>query len=237
MKVILIVLAVSFSIIYTNIQCLAQVEEADQTLIFQPYADGMIETKSLPPATIEGNFYIEDSWQVGDIMLKDRQTLTQTPLKYDLEHNVMEIYTKQGVKILYSDKINQFSWVNTSGLTQRYVNTDRFSAEDIVLSGFFEIITEGKFTLVSKNNIEYIEPNYSEMHDAGNINGRYVHSVKLYYIDNNEVYKVPRSKKAFLKIFGSQASEISSFIKEEKYGHKDRYHLRKIFEFYNALPA
>lgn len=237
MKVISIFLAIIVSLFFTYRQSLAQAEEADQTLIYQPFAGGLMETKALPPATIEGNYYMEDSWQVGDVMLKDGQALQQIPLKYDLEHNILEIYSKHGVKILYSDKIDQFSWVNTSGLSQHYVNTNRFSSEDKVLPGFYEIITEGKYALASKNNIEYIEPNYSEMHDAGNKNGRYIHSIKFYYIANNEAFKIPKSKKAFLKLFGSRSLEISSFMKEHKYGHKDRYHLRKIFEFYNSLPA
>ncbi len=237
MKVISIITVVFFSILYTSLQCDAQVQEADQTLIYQPYSGGLMETKSLPPATIEGNYYMQDSWQVGDVMLTDGETLQQTPLKYDLEHNIMEIYTKRGVKIIYSDKINQFSWVNRSGLTQRYVNTDRFESEEKMQSGFFEIITEGKYTLVSKNNIEYVEPNYSEIHDAGNKNGRYVHSEGYYYIISLFSHKLPKGKKSFLKIFGTEASEIASYMKENKFGHKDRYHLRKIFEFYNSLPA
>ena len=237
MKVISIITLVFFFILYTSLQCDAQVQEADQTLIYQPYSGGLMETKSLPPATIEGNYYMQDSWQVGDVMLTDGETLQQTPLKYDLEHNIMEIYTKRGVKIIYADKINQFSWVNRSGLTQRYVNKDRFESEETIPSGFFEIVTEGKYTLVSKNNIEYIEPNYSEIHDAGNKNGRYIHSNKFYYLANEKAFKLPKSKKSLLKIFGNHASDISSYMKENKYGHKDRYHLRKIFEFYNSLPA
>ncbi len=237
MKVISLISAIFFFTLYTSLQCNAQVAEADQTLIYQPYAGGLMETKSLPPATIEGNYYMQDSWQVGDVMFTDGQTLQQTPLKYDLEHNIMEIYTKRGVKIIYSDKINQFAWVNRSGLTQRYVNSDRFESEKKIPPGFFEIITEGKYTLVSKNNIEYIEPNYSEIHDAGNKNGRYVHSEDYYYIIGIHSHKLPKGKKPFLKIFGSEAPEIASYMKQNKFGHKDRYHLRKIFEHYNSLHA
>ncbi len=232
-KALLFVLTII--IILSGKVCLAQVEEADQTLIFQPFPTGMIETKSLPPATVEGTYYLDNDWQVGDILLKDGQAIKQTPLKYDLEHNTMEIYTKQGVKILYSDKIKQFSWTNTHGISQRYVNTDLFKTDEDIPAGFFEIITEGPYTLVNKKNIEYIKPNYSEIHDAGNKNGRYVHSDKYYYITNNKVFKLPKGKNAFLSIFGDKSAKVAAFMKENKFGHKDQYQLRKIFEYYNSL--
>ncbi len=225
------------ALLLTNIYCRAQVEEADQTLIFQPFPTGMIETKSLPPATIEGTYYIEDSWQVGNILLKDDNTVKQTPLKYDLEHNTMEIYTKRGVKILYSDRIKQFSWTNTHGITQYFVNTDIFESNEDIPAGFFEIITEGPYTLVDKKDIKYIEPNYSEIHDAGNKNGRYVHADKFYYITGNKVFTIPKGKKSFLSIFGDKSAKIAAYMKENRFGHKDRYHLRKIFEYYNSLQT
>ena len=230
-----IFLFVTIAILLTNVICNAQVEEADQTLIFQPFPTGMIETKSLPPATIEGTYYLEESWQVGDIFLKDGNALKRTPLKYDLEHNTMEIYTKRGVKILYSDKIKQFSWTNTHGITQHYVNTDLFESKEDIPAGFFEIITEGHYSLVNKKDIEYVKPNYSEIHDAGNKNGRYVHSDKYFYIVGNKVYKLPKSKKSFLGIFGDKSAKVAAYMKENKFGHKDQYELRKIFEYYNSL--
>lgn len=237
MKTWAFVFVTSLLILYFNLFCIAQVEEADQNLIFQPFAGGLVETRGLPPATVEGNFYIENTWQVGDIMLKDGKILKQTPIKYDLEHNTMEIYTKQGVKTLYSDKIKQFSWVNTTGLTQNYINVDIFDSNDDITAGFFEIIVLGKYTLVKKNGVEYIESNYSEIHDAGNRNGRYAHTEKYYYITGNEVNKLPKGKKAFMEIFDTKRSEITTFMKENKFGHKEQYHLRKIFEYYNSLQT
>jgi hypothetical protein len=76
-----IFLVTTIAIFSTNVICQAQVEEADQTLIYQPFPTGMIETKSLPPATIKGTYYLEDSWQVGDVFLKDGHALKKTPLK------------------------------------------------------------------------------------------------------------------------------------------------------------
>lgn len=215
----------------------AQVEEADQTLIFQPFAGGLVETKSLPPATVTGSLFLDDNWQTGNILLKNGGVLKQVPLKYNLESNELLVETSSGVKSVYSDKIKQFSWISAiDGQPRHFVNVDNFTSDSELGAGFFEILIEGPYTLASKASLKYYKPNYNAMYDAGNQDGRFSKTEHLYYIVNGKtVHPVPKKKKLFFSIFGDKKGQVESYMKEYKYNNKDKFDLVRIFNYYNSL--
>ena len=218
--------------------CFSQIEEIEGRLLRPTHPGGIVETSELPPPKIQGSNYIYDAWKLGNITLKDNKSIKNIPLKYDLTQNILELSTDKGIKVIYSERIDFFEWLSDNGTYEIYANANLFKCSVDLPTGFFEIILDGKLVLVAKKQIEYIAPHYNQALDAGNEDGRYLSKEIYYYIDQqNNAIKIPRKKKEFYKIFGNNSAELESYVKEKKYGIKDRYALKKIFEFHNSLVS
>ncbi len=105
--------------------------------------------------------------------------------------------------------------------------------------GFFKILAnKGNAFLLTRQFIKFTpekkpKSNFEILKPAKFERKKDVHYIKL----NNQdiVIELPTRKSKFLKVFGSKANSIKSFIKKEKLGIKKNEDLIKIFNFYNSL--
>jgi hypothetical protein len=191
----------------------------------------------LEPGRVIGNTYLSTDWKMTTLLLYDGGKMIEAyPARYEIESDQFEIKTSSGVKVLNGTKVNSFVWVDS--LTQfphYFVNGKDLSNEDgIALSGFFEVLTEGSLSLLSKIKITVKDPTYNAQLDMGNRDTRLNKKTILYYFDRHVVRELPPSKKRLLPIFGEHASEVEDFIKVNKLSLNEAAHLRAIFENYNA---
>lgn len=224
--------------IIVNFSAFSQIEERDGRILSPTFPGGIVEVSGLPPASTEGTTYIYDSWNLGSVALKSQQSLKNIPIRYDLYNNYLEISSDKGIKVIYSEKIKYFEWLNSLGKTEIYYNVDAFKSDEEISGSFFEIIINGKLILTALKEVEYVSPHYNQALDAGHEEARYISKENFYYIDEERTAtKIPRKKKEFYKIFGDSNVEMESYIKSKKFSIKERYALKKIFEHYNSLNS
>lgn len=216
----------------------AQIENREGRILSPTFPGGIVEISELPPPKTKGSTYIYDTWNLGSIALKSEKSVRNIPLKYDLYNNYLEVSSDKGIKVIYSEKIKYFEWLNAAGKTETFYNVDEFSTAEEINGSFFEVLHGGKFILAAIKEIDYVSPHYNQALDAGNEEGRYVTKEKFYYIDqNNFARKIPKKKKNFYKIFGDTATDIETYMKSKNYGLKDKYELIKIFEYCDRLES
>ena len=214
----------------------SQIEEIEGRLLRPTHPGGIVEISELPPPKVIGSNYIYDAWKLGSVTLSDNKSIENIPLKYDLKQNILEVSTDSGIKVIYSERIDFFEWLTDNGTKEVFANAELFKCDVDLPTGFFEIIFEGKLILAAKKQVEYVSPHYNQALDAGNPDGRLITSETFFYIDErNNALQLPKRKKEFYTIFGTHAQEITTYMKSNNFGIKNRYDLKKIFGYYNAL--
>ena len=102
---------------------------------------------------------------------------------------------------------------------------------------FFLVHEEGKSMLLAKQIVRYVEarePNSG--YDRGTPADYKRRKDELYLaIEGKNLVKIPRKKKAFFAIFGSNASKIKDYAKKNRLGYKSASDLKKIVAYFNTL--
>ena len=191
----------------------------------------------LEPGNVVGNSYLNDNWRRTTFLLYDVEKMLEGyHSRYEIGQNQFEIKTTDGIKVLNGKKVKSFVCMDTLTKVPHYFinGLDYENEENVRQSGFFEVMTEGSLTLLSKMQVSVKEPTYNEKLDMGNPDTRILKKTRYYVIANHKLKEVPSSRKKFLPLFGEHAPAIETFIKTNKLSLDEASHLKAIFEYYNA---
>lgn len=194
----------------------------------------------MEPGNVVGNGYLEAGWNRATLLLYDVEKMVENiPVRYEIEVDQFEIRLSSGVKVLSGKKVKSFVWVDSLTRSPHYfVNGNDFKdKENIPMTGFFEVLTEGRMPLLAKTELVVKNPTYNDKFDMGNRNTRIVKKVDYYYVQNGVAAEVPSGKKKFLLLFGDHAPSVEKFINTNTLTLSDGAHLRAIFEHYAAISA
>jgi hypothetical protein len=103
---------------------------------------------------------------------------------------------------------------------------------------YFNVLVEGKNSLLAKHRIRYYEAKSSESTYDKAKPARYKRLKDELYlaIDDRELIKISGlNKKEFAACFGDQSEAITSFLKENRFSHKKLEDLKKTVHYYNSL--
>ena len=216
----------------------AQFERTAGKIVADNQPGGIIETWDLERSSIlEGSFFINDNWYVGDVKLYDGRELENVPLKYNLRDDFLHILDNYNevAGVIKLAKIATFEWFNMEEKkNKRYVNCLDYKVNDTHLTGVAEILIEGKADLLIYKELDLLKGNYSLIHDAGQKNDEYVIN-DHYYICIDETMHHIKNKKSLLGIFESHQEKMDQFIKANHLRAKNENDLQEIVNYYNSL--
>jgi len=179
---------------------------------------------------IHGTPYLNKEFNPGKITTKEGTIISAVPLRYngctdDLEflkgedHYIVDPKTMVK-KAEFGGKVFSCLQYDMNGKTQ---------------SGFFEVLSEGKATLLIKYTIRYFEKEPAKPFGDPKP-ARFEAPVKEYYIAfEGTPAKLIINKKKFIDLFGNQKDEMESFITKNKLSIRDDDALTKIVSHYNSL--
>jgi hypothetical protein len=191
----------------------------------------------MPPGKVIGDTYLKAEWQRGTILLYDQGKMIEGyPLRYDIKTDELEIRGKGSVKVLSGSKIRSFVWIDSlSRIPVYFVNGKEYkNNEGIPLTGFFEIVEDGRMPILKKTTITIRKADYSVALDVGSRDDKILKKHDYYYALDHQVNEVPSSRKKLYAIFGNRAEEIEGFVKNNNLNITREDHLREIFRYYNA---
>jgi len=174
-----------------------------------------------------------DLWHDGKIVLLEGDTLRGS-IKYDLQQDVIQFNSNQQITAYSARKILFFEIFDNSERRYRQFFALPFSS----IAGykapvFFELLEEGKMTLLSRESIEY--RTYNSPYYMGSYT-RLVLVYKYFFLDEKgNINEFTGNKNDLLELMNKKSDEVEKYIKANRLKYDDKYDFAKIVAYYNSL--
>jgi hypothetical protein len=173
-------------------------------------------------------------WHDGKIVLEAGDTLKGS-IKYDLQNDLLQ-FLKDGKPDSYTARKVSFFEIFDQTI-KRY---RQFYSIPYTTSGaykapvFFELLAEGKMTLLCRENVEY--RSYSNSFYSYGTSSRLV-LVYHYFLlnENGNIDAFVGKRSDLLRLMGNHADRVEKFIKSNKLDITDRFEFTQIIQYYNSL--
>jgi hypothetical protein len=190
------------------------------------------------PKRLVGNYYLDPKWNKASILLyKENEIMEGYFVRYNISSNNFELRDEESdqVTVLPGLRVQNIVWVDSEHNVPRYfVNGMDFKDEGVPISGFFEVLVDGKLPLVRRTLAIIKESNYNEALMVGERNDQIVKRNTYFFLREGEVVAIPKQKKKFYKIFGEEVEKIEIFVKENAVNVRKPSGYFNVFTFYNS---
>jgi hypothetical protein len=175
-----------------------------------------------------------DLWHEGKVILDSGDTLVGA-IKYDLQ-DLLQVRHQNKMESFSARKVLYFEIFDKGYKRYRTFYSLPYSANGTYKSPeFFEVLTEGKITVLSREKIEYRTYGYSPFM-YGSYNTRKV-LVNIYYLlkENGNIENFSGKRNDWLDLMGNRANEVHDYAKDNKLSFDDKYELKRIIDYYNSF--
>jgi hypothetical protein len=175
-----------------------------------------------------------DLWHEGKIILLEGDTLKGN-IKYDLQQDLVQYgVADQRTTAFSARKVLFFEIFDTSVRKYRQFFALPFTTSSGYRAPvFFELLEEGKMTLLSRESVEY--RTYSSPYYMGSYS-RLVLVYKYYFLDEKgNIAEFTGNKSDLLNLMNKKSEEVEKYIKANKLRFDDKYDFAKIVAYYNSL--
>lgn len=188
------------------------------------------EIQPSKPKGVDGSPYLFDNWKPGIINLRDGNTIQGLSYRYNVQRNEMQfLYNNKEYAIGDPDSIMD---INLDG--KRFIFAQLYQ-NSIIVRSFYEVLTEGKVSLLIKYYIEVVPASYNVSFGTGNPNEQmYVKQRYCLKVDN-KVVTLDKKGKELLNALSDKKEELAAYIKKEDISIKKKEGILKILSYYNSL--
>jgi hypothetical protein len=187
---------------------------------------------SIGTATHAQDFSFEH-WHAGYLIVEGGDTL-KGQIKYNLQTDLIQLQTQNRVETLTARKVVFFEIFDA--LTKdyrRFYSLPFASTTGYRAPTFFELLTEGKMTLLAREALEY--KTYSSFYYYGSYT-RLVLVYKYFLLEENgEIVEFQGKKNDWIYAMGNRGSDVQKYVKSNKLDFDDKKDLTKIVEYYNGF--
>jgi len=189
---------------------------------------------------IKGSAYLYPSWSSGTITDKTGRLYSNLLLKYDAY--------KDQVELNQEGQAYEISAVLYPKFTLNYVDpatndiTRHSFAAGYKIGGFselnyFDLLQEGKYTLLRKYKTSFIEENVSGYGTSG-VQKSFQSKMHYFVLDTKGVAKeIKMNRKSLLETFPDQGSALEAFIREKKLKVKSVEDVIEIIKFLEGIEG
>lgn len=184
--------------------------------------------------SVSAQQFPSDYWHEGKVVLLEGDTLRGN-IKYDLQQDLIQYnVANENVTAYSARKVLFFEIFDNSVRRYRQFFALPFSS----VSGyrvpvFFELLEEGKMTLLSRESIEY--RTYNSPYYMGSYS-RLVLIYKYYFLDEKgNINEFTGNKSDLLELMNKKQEEVEKYMKANKLRYDDKYDLARIVAYYNSL--
>lgn len=187
----------------------------------------------LPLLACGQNFAFE-YWHEGKIVLESGDTLKGN-IKYNMQTDVLQYQANKKIeaftarKVLYCEIFD-----NTVKKYRQFFSLPYNTSGGYRAPIFFELLTEGRLTLLSREKLEYRTYN-SSFYYYGNYTRLVL--VNKYYLlqEKGDIVEINDKKSNWLDQMGNYADEVQKYAKKNGLDFSNKYDLAKLVEYYNSL--
>jgi hypothetical protein len=175
-----------------------------------------------------------DLWHEGKIVLVEGDTLRGS-IKYDLQQDLVQYgVANERTTAFSARKVLFFEIFDTSARKYRqffalpFTTTAGYKAPV-----FFELLEEGKMTLLSRESVEY--RTYNSPYYMGSYS-RLVLVYKFFFLDEKgNISEFTGNKNDLLNLMNKKSDEVEKYMKANKLRYEDKYDFARIVAYYNSL--
>jgi hypothetical protein len=174
-------------------------------------------------------------WHEGKIVLENGDTLKglvkydfmQDLVQYNFEDKRTEAFSAR--KILYFEIFDESVRKYRQIFALPFTNSSGYRAPV-----FFELLEEGKMTLLSREILEY-RSNTSPYYLGGSFT-RQVLVNKYFFLDEKgNITEFSGNKSDLLNLMGKKSDEVEKYIKANRLKYDDKYDFARIVAYYNSI--
>ncbi len=173
-------------------------------------------------------------WHDGKIVLVSGDTLKGL-IKYDLQQDIVQYNSQRGsVEAYGARKVLFFEIFDTTVGQYRHFFALPYNASTGYRTPvFFELLTEGKMTLLTRESVEY--RTYNSPYYYGSYSRQVL--VYKYFIleENGNIVEFIGKKAELMTLMGKRAQAVGDYIRENKLKIEDRDDFVKIVAYYNSF--
>ena len=173
-------------------------------------------------------------WHEGKIVLLEGDTL-KGKIKYDLQQDMVQyIYPDLRIEAFTARKVIFFEIFDVTVHKYRQFFALPFSALSTYKTPvFFELLEEGKMTLLAREALEY--RSYNSPYYVGSYS-RLVLVYKYFFLEETgDIKEFMGNKNDLLELMGRKAEDVERYMKANKLKFDEKYDLVKIVAYYNSL--
>lgn len=171
-------------------------------------------------------------WHDGKMVLETGDTL-KGKLKYNLQTDLLQLEASNRIETFTSRKVVFFEIFD--GTVKRYrqfYSLPYTTSAQYKAPVFFELLEEGKITLLSREALEY--RTYSSFYYGSY--SKLVMVDKFYFLkENGTIQELGNKKGGLIDLLESRREEIEKFIKANKLKIDNKYDAAKVVGYYNSL--
>lgn len=172
-------------------------------------------------------------WHEGKIVLLEGDTL-RGMVKYDLQQDLVQYSIKDSKPEAFTARKVMFFEIfdETSHRYRRFFSLPYAATTPGYKSMiFFELLEEGKMTLLTREFLEYKNQNSMYVTYA-----RIVMSYKYFFLkENGDIEEFKGSKSDLLDMMGKRSEDVDKFMRKNRLRHEDKDDLVRIVDYYNSL--
>lgn len=175
-----------------------------------------------------------EMWHEGKVVLESGDTL-RGDIMYNMQNDVIQLNNKVRLESFSARKVIFFEIFDQ--LSRRY--RQFYSLPYAAMGGyrapvFFELLTEGKVTLLCRESVEL--RSYSSSFYYYGSSSRMVLVYKYFILtEKGDIETFSGKKSDLMDLVGNYADQIQKFIKVNKLDIDEKYDMAQIFEYYNSL--
>ncbi len=184
--------------------------------------------------------FSKEYWHKGEVYLFTQESIKGS-IKYDLDQNNITIRTSDNKLRSYNaSQVEQF-WIEDE-LQKRvryFYALPQLTKDDYRVLYFFELLTEGKVTLLCRENFVVKQAGYYSPYMWGGWSNRgsYVVQEDDYFLLNNEgnVADVAEEREAIMNLFGKKKDVMELYLIDHNNKLRNREDLLKMIRYYNEV--
>lgn len=173
-------------------------------------------------------------WHEGKIVLENGDTLKGF-VKYDIQQDLVQFNIKDKVVEAYTPRKVLFFEIFDAAVHKyrQFYSLPYSLAGAYNTSVFFELLVDGKMTLLAREALEVVT--YNSPYYVGGYSRQVLVTKFFIMTDKGEITPFRGDKKDLLKLMGKKAEEIQKYMRANRLDYNDKYDFARIVEYYNSL--
>jgi hypothetical protein len=184
--------------------------------------------------------FSKEYWHKGEVYLFTEESIKGS-IRYDLDQNNITIRTPDNKLRSYNaSQVEQF-WIQDE-LQKRvryFYSLPQITKDDYRVLYFFELLIEGKITLLCRENFVVKQAGYYSPYMWGGWTngGSYIVQEDDYFLLNNEgnVVDVEEEREAIMNLFGNKKEVMELYLIDHDNKLRSREDLLKMIRYYNEV--